>query len=51
MKLTRKQLAGKLEMTTKRLGKVERGEADLKIVEFLALCLLLGGRNPKIERK
>ena len=42
MKLTRPQLAKKLGTTPQRLGRIERGEADLWLSEFFELCLVIG---------
>ena len=45
MKLTRPQLARKLGMSPSRLGRIERGEADLWLSEFFELCLVIGSHR------
>jgi len=50
MKLTRKQLAPKLGMSPARLGRIERGQADLWLPEFLELCLFVGLKGVSKKR-
>ena len=51
MKLTRKQLARKIGTSPARLGRIERGEADLWLSEFFELCLVIGTERVKSTKK
>lgn len=51
MKLTQRQLARKIGTSPERLGRIERGQADLWLSEFFELCLLIGMRRVKVTKK
>ena len=56
MNLTRRELARKIGTSPARLGRIERGLADLWLSEFFELCLLIGwagirsNQRPKIRK-
>jgi transcriptional regulator with XRE-family HTH domain len=45
MKLSRAELARLLGMSLAKLGRIERGEADVWLSEFFELCLVIGTRR------
>ena len=45
--LTQAELADRIGTTPERLGRIERGEADLYLSEFVELCLVLALRPRK----
>lgn len=51
MQLTQRQLAREIGTSPERLGRIERGQADLWLTEFFELCLLIGMRRVKTTKR
>jgi DNA-binding XRE family transcriptional regulator len=45
--MTQGQLAAEIDTSPERLGRIERGEADLYLSEFVDLCLVMALRPRK----